>query len=174
MDFDTGRRRFLELAGTGTAFSLAGCSALDGDAASQTTTDPGTEAPGEDRRVTVAVRADQEKLQERQQEIASELRSGNITRSEAQQQFRTAQQDLLANAASSFTEHVESTATLTVVDAAESVGAFLVEAPASTLIDTLSVDAVSSLLPEATFEVAKEQARQRGTGTATGTSTTSN
>ena len=98
MDFDTGRRRFLELAGTGTALSLAGCSALQDDAAPQTTAETATTAGSEGgtRRVTVALQADQQALQRRQQEISSELRAGNLTRSEAQQQYQATQQELLS------------------------------------------------------------------------------
>lgn len=165
MDFDTGRRRFLELAGTGTALSLAGCSALQNDDAPQTTAETGTETSsasgGERREATVALRADQEKLQQRQQEISSELRSGNITRSEAQQQFQAAQQELLSNAVTSFTERVESNEALTVVDSVDQFGVFLVEGPAGGILDTLSFDSVNALLSAATFQQAKQQAQQQ-------------
>jgi carbohydrate-selective porin OprB len=193
MDFDTGRRRFLELAGTGTALSLAGCSALQNDAASQTTAETGTEtasASGSERReVTVALRADQEELQQRQQEISSELRAGNITRTEAQQQYQAAQQELLSGAVTSFTERVESNDALTVVDRIDQFGVFLIEGPAAGLLDTLSFGAVNALLSAATFQQAKQQAQQQqqqqqaqqvqetnttSTATSTSTSTPSN
>lgn len=170
MDFDTGRRRFLELAGTGTALSLAGCSALQGETASQTTAS-GTEAAaasGETQRVTVALRADQEALQQRQQEISSELRSGNISRTEAQQQFQTAQQELLSNAAASFTDRVESTEGLAVVDHVEQFGVFLVEGPAASVLDTLSFGSVNALLAASRFQQARQQATGTGTGTPSG------
>ncbi len=175
MDFDTGRRRFLELAGTGTAFSLAGCSALQDDAASQAQT-TGTEsgdAPssGASRQATVALRADQQALQERQQEISSELRSGNISRSQAQQQYQTAQQELLSDAVTSFEERVESTESLSVVDSVERFGVFLVEGPAATILDTLSFDPVNALLSAATFQQAKQQAQRAQQGPQTGTAT---
>lgn len=165
MDFDTGRRRFLELAGTGTALSLAGCSALQNDAASQTTAETGTEtvsgSGGERREVTVALRADQQKLQQRQQEISSELRSGNISRTEAQQQFQAAQQELLSNAVSSFTARVESNEALTIVDSVDQFGVFLIEGPAAGLLDTLSFGAVNALLSASTFQQAKQQAQRQ-------------
>ncbi|WP_216824741.1 hypothetical protein [Salinigranum rubrum] len=185
MDFDTGRRRFLELAGTGTAFSLAGCSALQDDAApqAQTTESETGDAPssGASRQATVALRADQQALQQRQQEISSELRSGNISRSEAQQQYQTAQQELLSDAVTSFRERAESTESLSIVDSVEQFGVFLVEGPAATILDTLSFDAVNALLSAATFEQARQQAQQSqqgqqteaATGGGDGTNTTS-
>jgi hypothetical protein len=173
-DFDTGRRRFLELAGTGTAFSLAGCSALQDDASSQaqTTTGAGAESGGAStgdasRRATVAIRADQQALQRRQQEISAELRAGNISRAEAQQQFQTAQRELLAEEVTAFEERAGSTEALAVVGSVEQFGVFLVEGPATTVLDTLSFDPVNALLPAATFEEAKQRAKQQQqTGTA--------
>jgi hypothetical protein len=168
-EFDTGRRRFLELAGTGTAFSLAGCSALQDDASSQaqTTTEAGSESGGAStagdasRRATVAIRADQQALQRRQQEISAELRAGNISRSEAQQQFQTAQRELLAEEVTAFQDRADSTETLAVVDSVEQFGVFLVEGPATTVLDTLSFDPVNALLPTATFQEAERRAQQQ-------------
>jgi hypothetical protein len=167
-EFDTGRRRFLELAGTGTAFSLAGCSALQDDASSQaqTTTGAGSESGGAStggasRRATVAIRADQQALQRRQQEISAELRAGNISRAEAQQQFQTAQRELLAEEVAAFQDRADSTETLAVVGSVEQFGVFLVEGPATTVLDTLSFDPVNALLPTATFQEAERRAQQQ-------------
>ncbi|WP_136590454.1 hypothetical protein [Salinigranum halophilum] len=163
MDFDTGRRRFLELAGTGTALSLAGCSALQDDAAPQTTAETATTAGSEGgtRRVTVALQADQQALQRRQQEISSELRAGNLTRSEAQQQYQATQQELLSNAVASFTDRVESTASLSVVDSVDQFGVFLVEGSATAVLDTLSFGSVNALLAAETFQQARQQAQRQ-------------
>jgi hypothetical protein len=165
MDFETDRRRFLELAGTGTALSLAGCSALQNDAASQTTT--GTDGSGDgSRRVAVTVEPDQQKLQERRQEIQSKLSSGNVSRSEAQQEYQTAQQELLTQAVDSLRQRADSTSDLRVVGAVERFGIVLIAGAPTSLIDSLSFETVNALLPQETFQQAKSQAQQ---GTATGT-----
>lgn len=172
MDFETDRRRFLELAGTGTALSLAGCSALQNDAASQTTTTGTGEGGDGSRRVAVTVQPDQQKLQKRRQEIQSELSSGNVSRSEAQQQYQTAQQNLLTEAVESFRQRADSTENLRVVGAVEQFGIVLVAGAPTSLIDSLSFDVVNALLPQETFQQAKSQAQQQNaTGTANESST---
>lgn len=171
MDFETDRRRFLELAGTGTALSLAGCSALQNDAASQTTTTGTGEGGDGSRRVAVTVQPDQQKLQKRRREIQSELSSGNVSRSEAQQQYQTAQQNLLTEAVESFRQRADSTENLRVVGAVEQFGIVLVAGAPTALIDSLSFDVVNALLPQKTFQQAKSQVQQQNaTGTANETS----
>ncbi|ELZ31300.1 hypothetical protein C474_08342 [Halogeometricum pallidum JCM 14848] len=170
MEFETDRRRFLELAGTGTALSLAGCSALQDDAASQTTTTgagESSESSEGSRRVAVTLQPDQQKLQQRQQEIQSELSSGNVSRSEAQQQYQTAQRELLTQAVESFRQRADSTSNLKAVGAVERFGIVLVAGSPAALIDSLSLSMVNALLPQKTFQRAKSQAQQ-GTGTGTG------
>lgn len=178
MELDTDRRRLLELAGTGTALSLAGCSALQGDAGNGTetrdTTENSTDTTAEgtsdgEEKVAVAVQANQQELQQRQQEVRSELESGNISRSEAQQQVQSAQVELRSEAVTSFTQRVSSNSGLTVDDSVDQLGILLISGSATALIDTLSFDEVNGLLPRETFQQAKAQAQQQ-----TGTSTSSN
>lgn len=158
MEFDTGRRRFLELAGTGTAISLAGCSAVQDSLA------PGSEEPSDgETAVATAVSVDQQKMQQRQQEIRSELESGNITRKEAQKRFQTVQTKLRKEAVASFTKQVKSDSELTVRDSVDQFGVVLVAGPATGLIDLLSVADVQGLFPKATFQRAKQQAGKPST-----------
>jgi hypothetical protein len=167
MEFHANRRRFLELAGPTTAAALAGCSALTGsDAESQST--PTTDAPAETRRVGLSVEPDQQALQQRQSEIQSELQSGNLTRAQAQQQFREAQTELLGEAMASFRERARERSALTVEDSVQQFGVLLVAGPPVALIDTLSIEGVVGLLPRATFEEAQSRAQ-----TATTTETVS-
>lgn len=149
---ETGRRRFLELAGTGTAFSLAGCSDLrshGGEGAGSSEEGPAT--------VTVAVQPDQAALQQRRAEIRSKLQSGNMTRTEAQQAFQQAQTELRKEAMSAFRQRVKETSTLAIEDSVSELGAFLVTGSAAALIGTLSAKEVSAILPEAAFERARSQ-----------------
>lgn len=76
MDSETRRRRFLQLAGLGSALSLAGCQALqnDGGSAGQTTATTGGTVT-----VTVAVQPDRDTLEQQRQEIRSEMQAGNIS-----------------------------------------------------------------------------------------------
>lgn len=156
MEFDTGRRRFLELAGTGTALSLAGCSAVQDSVA------PGSEEPSDgEKAVAIAVSVDQQKMQQRQQEIRSEFDSGNITRKEAQERYQTVQTELRKKAVASFTEQVKSDSELTIKDSVDQFGVVLVTGPATGLIDLLSETDVQGLFPKATFQRAKQQAGQQ-------------
>ena len=149
MELDTGRRRFLEIAGTGAALSLVGCNAQQTDGETTGTTGSGAT-------VTVAVQPDQEQLQQREDEIRSQLESGNISQTEAQEQFRTAQSELRSAAVSSFEEQAAESG-LTIEDSIEQFSVLLVSGPATALIDALSFEMVNGLLPAETFQQAKDQ-----------------
>ena len=175
MEFDSERRRFLELTGTGTALSLAGCSALQNQGATETNTTEGTSGENQRQRVAVSIPADQQQLQQRQQEIQSKISSGNISRSEAQKRYRTAQQELRSNAVSSFRERASSMSNLTIVDSIAQFGIVLVAGTPTALIKSLSFDLVNALLPANVFQQAKTQfqQQQQQNSTATTTSTAS-
>lgn len=160
MEFESTRRRFMQLAGTGATVSLAGCNALQGigsDGADSSSTVQTTEA--DDATVTVGIEPDQQQLQEVQQEIQSELQAGNITQAEAQEQYRTAQSDLIADAIENFEQRANSDFDLTIDDAVRDVGALLVSGPPADLVGTLSFDGVTGLFPVATFERVKSQSQ---------------
>lgn len=171
MEFDSGRRRFLELATAGTALSLAGCSALEDQATTETDSPATGEATeeGQRRRVAVSTPADQQQLQQRQREIQANVSSGNISRSEAQQRYQTAQQELRSTAVESFEERVSSTSNLTVVDSLEQFGVLLVSGTPTALIETLSLASVNALLPADTFQRAKTRVEQRRNASSTST-----
>ena len=174
MEFDSGRRRFLELTGTGTVLSLAGCSALQNQENGGTTADSGA-SDGDRQRVAVSTPADQQKLRQRQQKIQSELSSGNISRSEAQKQYQTAQQELRSSAISSFRERAKSMQNLKVVDSIPQFGVLLVAGTPAALIQTLSFEPVNALLPKSTFQQAKTQLqKQQQQQNSSSTSTASN
>jgi len=114
--------------------------------------------------VTVSVEPDQEQLRERQQEIQSELQAGNLTQSEAQAEYRTAQESLIEEAISTFEERATSDLGLTIDDSVSEAGALLITGPPAGLIDTLSVESVTGLFPQATFERIRSQARTETPG----------
>ena len=167
MEFESTRRRFMQLAGTSATVSLAGCNALQGGDSDGTETGTGPQSQSTDAdpaTVTVGVEPDQEQLQERQQEIQSELQSGNLTQSEAQAEYRTAQENLAEDAINSFEERATSDLGLTVDDSVSEAGALLVTGPPAGLIDTLSIEGVTGLFPQATFEQIRSQVRTETPG----------
>ena len=167
MEFESTRRRFMQLAGTGATVSLAGCNALQGgdsDGANTGTGPQSQSAGGEPATVTVGVEPDQTQLRERQQEIQSELQAGNLTQSEAQAEYRTAQESLIEDAINSFEERATSDLGLTVDDSISQAGALLVTGPPAGLIDTLSVDSVTGLFPQTAFEEIRSQVRTETPG----------
>ena len=160
MDDLTGRRRFLQLAGTGTALSFAGCNALQSDDGS-----PGEDTGGDgSETVTVPVQGDQEELQSRQMELQQQLQSGELSQAEARQESQRIQQELLTSAIESFQGHVDEESGLTVEDSIDQFGVFLVSGDASSLLGVLSYEEVVGLFPEDTFEQAQQA--QGGQGTA--------
>ncbi|RXK49371.1 hypothetical protein [Halorientalis pallida] len=164
MSPNTNRRRFIKLAGTGTALSLAGCNALQSDG---TPTD-GTATADDDGQAsgsaTVALQIQlgqeaQRQLQQQQIQIQSQVQSGDLSRSEAQSQIRSTQEELYGEAIASFESGVADDSNLTVEDSVEAFGVLLVSGTPEALIDTLSMESVGSLYAESTFEQAKAQAQ---------------
>ena len=156
MEITTPRRRFLKVAGTGTALSLAGCNALQ----NQSDGDGGGGDGGGDGSptVTLAVEPDREALQQRQQGIRDQLQSNEIGRREAQQQLQQAQTELLNNATDAFETRAEGESGITVDDSVTDVGVFLVSGDPAPLVGLLSAEEVAALLPESSFADAQAQA----------------
>lgn len=158
---DTDRRRFLQLAGTGTALSMAGCSAIseqmggDGGAAESAT-------------VTIGVQPDEESMRELQSEIQSQVESGELSRMEAQTEFREGQTELTADAVDTFRNRTGNVS-VSVDDTVEQFGVVLVSGAPADLIGTLSFDEVSGLFPASVFEEARTQSEGGAAGTTTAT-----
>jgi len=171
MDIDTNRRRFLELAGTGTALSIAGCNALDSTETTASTTntdstatDDGAADDGEgntDRTAALQVQPDQEELKTQQEQVSSKLQSGELSRREAQQEMQSIRQTLLADARASFEGRLEDESSLGIDDSLDQFGVYLVSGSAGTLIDSLSYSEVGSMFARETFEEAKSQTQQQ-------------
>jgi hypothetical protein len=161
---DTGRRRFLQLAGTGTAASMAGCSALsnhNGGGAG------GDDAESESATVTLAVQPDQQSLQELQSEIQSQVQSGELDRMQAQREFQQRRAELTRDAVDTFRNRTGNVS-VSVDDTVAQFGVMRVSGEPAALIETLSFEEVSGLFPASAFEQAQAQA---GTSTASGTGT---
>jgi carbon monoxide dehydrogenase subunit G len=173
MPTNTNRRRFIQLAGTGTALSIAGCNALqsDGTPTDGAATDDGSggEVSG-NATVTLQLQLGQEaqqQLQRQQLQIQSQIRSGELSQSEGQSQIRETQAELYGDAIDSFQSEIDGNANLTVEDSVESFGVLLVSGTPEALIGALNRDSVGSLYGESTFEQARAQAQQ-GTQTPSG------
>ncbi|MFW6384880.1 MAG: hypothetical protein ACOCY7_01955 [Halodesulfurarchaeum sp.] len=159
MDFTTNRRRFLQLTGTGAAFSLAGCNSLQNPQQQETTT--ASEGTG-DATVTLALEIDQEVLQEEQVELQQQMQNGTINETEAQERLQNLQTELIGDAMSSFQEQVRDDSSLSIDDTAEELGIVLISGTPSALIGTLSNEEARGLFPEATFEEAQAQSQSGG------------
>lgn len=149
MALDAGRRRFLQLAGTGTALSIAGCNALQSRSGGD----------GESSNVGLVVtpgREAQQQLRRRQLQVQSQVRSGEMDRREAQAEIRTAREEAYSEPVEAFTGRAEA-GPLTVEDSVESQGLFLVSGPADALVEALGHDEVAALIPESDFEQATTQ-----------------
>ncbi|WP_138005369.1 hypothetical protein [Halalkalirubrum salinum] len=167
-----GRRRFLELAGTGAALSIAGCLGDDGTdtdpAAVENDSDTTTEQTDDDETggedsiveegmVTVALQADQEALAEAQESIQAELEDEEISQQEAQVQLQETEQELLEEAGSAFESNIDELDGLSIVDTTPAIGAVLVDGEAESMIETLSFTEVSALLSGETYAEIREQ-----------------
>jgi hypothetical protein len=164
---DTGRRRFLQLAGTGTAASLAGCSALsnhDGGEGGGGSGGGNGNGNGETATVTLAVQPDQQSLQELQSEIQTRVQSGELDPQQAQAEFRSRRMELTRDAVDTFRNRTGNVS-VSVDDTVAQFGVLLVSGDPAALIETLSFAEVSGLFSASTFEQAQAQA---GTSTASG------
>jgi hypothetical protein len=151
---DTGRRQFLQLAGTGTAASLAGCSALSNH---QGDGGEGGGEGGEPATVALAVQPDQQSLQELQAEIQSQVQSGELDPQQAQAQFQRRRTELTRGAVDTFRNRTGNVS-VSVDNSVARFGVLLVSGDPAALIETLAFEEVSGLFPASTFEQAQAQA----------------
>lgn len=179
MDIFPNRRDFLQLSGTAATLSLAGCNALQDDgqstpsstsgnknkdttgseSASQQSTTVTTQATqGENPTVTLIVEIDQEALQQKQQQLQSAVRNGSVNRTQAQQQYRAFQTDLITSAVQSFRQRVQDINAITIEDTVDQFGAILISGTPAALIKTVSYEEVRSLSAQTTFAQTKAQA----------------
>ena len=144
------RRRLLELTGVGTGVAVAGCMGqLDGG--------------GDGRQVTVSLLPDQETLQASEQELQEELLAGNISQTEARQQYQAAQQEALAEAVDT-AEDVLPAEDLTIEDRIEGQGLLLISGSDADVLDSLETDVVQAIAAGNFFEqaqAAREQQQQQ-------------
>lgn len=148
------RRTFLAAAAAGTAASVAGCSGSGEETDTtptelQTTEVPTTAEPS--AQVMAAVRPDRSEIRAVEEELKARVRNGSINRSQAQQEYRQRQTELLAESAESLRQRVADSE-LTIDDEKPDSGAFLVSGPSAALVDLLTADEVDALLSAAEFE----------------------
>jgi hypothetical protein len=166
MEFESTRRRFIEIAGVGAAGSIAGCNALQGESDGESegasgsqnrsntaNSESGDETPTvEIVEVMAQVRLDAEALAEKEQEIAAEIESGNITREEAQQRFQEIRAEEYANRIDSIKQSgALSEMGIEIKDSTEARGALLVAGSASALINALSMDSIDGVFSKERF-----------------------
>ncbi|WP_144050418.1 hypothetical protein [Halorubrum persicum] len=147
-----GRRSFLAMTGTSASVALAGCSGPTTQ--SQTEGDEGTTADGDEgaapegeATLTVQVQGDQEALSSFQEELQTELENGNITRTEAQEELQSRQEELITNATTTFEDSVENADAVTIDNAAPEDGLLRLTAPATTFVNGLEDGDLAAVLP---------------------------
>jgi hypothetical protein len=153
---DTDRRRFLQLAGTGTALSMAGCSALSNHNA-DADGGGGGDGAAEMATVTLGVQPDEQSMQELQSEIRSQMESGELGRMEAQREFRSRRIELTRDAVARFRNRTGNIS-VTVDDTVGEFGVMLVTGDPAALLDSLQFAEVNGLFPASVFEEARTQA----------------
>lgn len=166
MKFESTRRRFIEIAGVGAGGSIAGCNALQGgsdgesegasdaqNGSNTASSESGDETSTvETVEVMAQVRLDAEAVAEKEQEVAAEFESGNITQQEAQQRF----QDIRAEEYADRIESIKQSGVLSemgieIKDSTEARGALLVAGSASALVNALSIDSIDGIFSRERF-----------------------
>lgn len=145
------RRRFIQIAGTGAAASLAGCAQLDSLMQS--------DGDSSDA-VTVAVSPDREEMQAVSEEIQSEVENDNLSRQEAQQRMASEQQNLTEAAATEFEESADGS-DISIEDAETQYGLFRVTGSDEAIMDALRNGEVSGIYPGDQYDAFLQQQQQR-------------
>ncbi|SDJ50392.1 hypothetical protein SAMN05216226_104124 [Halovenus aranensis] len=153
----TKRRRLIQTAGAGGAALLAGCSGIldsqDGsDSEDGTDGDDGSDGDsgiesgdGDTREVGMVAEPDQQALSALQQE----LQSGNLTQQEAVQQ----QQEIIAKSIEDLKTVLSAETSIEVTEELPQLGALRVDGDPYELVDAMTADRVSALVPAGSLDV---------------------
>lgn len=162
----TKRRRLLQTAGTGGAALLAGCSGIfdsqdsDGDDGDDGTDgDDGEDGgdsdesgiqtgEGDTREVGMVAEPDQQALSDLQQEV----QSGNVSQEEAIQQ----QQEIIAQSIEDLTGLLDAETSIEVSEELPQLGAIRVSGDPYELVDAMTADRVSALVPTGALDVQQQ------------------
>lgn len=158
MDLHTNRRRFLQLAGTSAALSLAGCSAPTPDGTLADSDGNGAQIAT----VTVALEIDQEALQTAREDLVAKVQNGTLNQTEAQEELYATEAELLSDAAATFEERAGNSETLTIEETASEIGVLLVSGTPAQLIESIGHPEVRGLFSAETFEQALAQQQASG------------
>jgi len=161
---NTPRRNVLAAAVTGSTFGLAGCGDLNepGDSTTEETDDEESEADDDsEARATIALDV-QEEIQEAQEEIGTRVQEENLSREDAQAEFRDTQIEIISAAIDELRTYVADVEGLTVENANEQAAAVLVSGPAAAVLGTLDSDPVNALLSASDFPAPREDGQPNG------------
>lgn len=147
---DASRRQVLGATVTGTALSLAGCSALDDD-------DAAPDMNGSEGTATIVVDIEA-RIAEREAEIRQQVEDDELSEEEAQAELQASQVEAIENAIEAVESHAADTDRLNVVTTNSQAGALLVDGDPAAIIETLDSADVAALVSAAQFEQLQEQA----------------
>ncbi|MDB2249812.1 hypothetical protein [Halorubrum ezzemoulense] len=160
----TPRRNVLAAAVTGSTLGLAGCGNLAGSDGNITEQTDGEEGGTEDdNRASATIALDvQEEIQQAQEEIGTRVQEENLSRENAQAEFRDAQIEIISAAIEDVRTYAADTEGLAVQNTNEQLGAVLVSGPAAAVLGTLDTDPVNSLLSASDFPAPQEDGQPNG------------
>ncbi|MFY4815203.1 hypothetical protein ACOJIV_21270 [Haloarcula sp. AONF1] len=160
----TPRRNVLAAAVTGSTLGLAGCGDLagsDGNATEQTDDEEGGTEGDNEASATIALDV-QEEIQEAQEEIGTRVQEENLSREDAQGEFRDAQIEIISAAIEDVRTYAADIEGLSVENTNEQSGAVLVRGPAAAVLGTLDTDPVNALLSASDFPTPQEDGQPNG------------
>ena len=146
MDDALSRRRLVQLGGTGTALTLAGCQSMPG----VFDQDDGT--PDGAPTVAIAPPIDQEELMMVQQEAMQQAEEDDLSEEEAMAEAQEAQAELIEGYLDDLEARVDETDGIAVAETSTQLGLALVDGDAEALIGALEYDEVSGIISAEQFQ----------------------
>jgi hypothetical protein len=161
MKQNPGRRSFLAATGASATAALAGCS--NQNAPSQTDGEDTEETPDAEATLTIQIQGDRDELTSFQEELQEDVENGNITSTEAQQEFQNKQDELIEEAANAFEKTTADDDAVSIEDSSPEYGMLRITAPATTFVDGLEEGELAAVLPAGYYDqyIQQQQLQER-------------
>ena len=151
MDQNPGRRSFLAATGASATVALAGCSNQNSPSQTDGDEDP-QETPDTEATLTIQIQGDRDELTRFQEELQEDVENGNITSTEAQQEFQNKQDELIEEATSAFEDTAADDDAVSIEDSSPEYGMLRITAPASTFVNGLEDGELAAVLPAGYYD----------------------
>ena len=161
MKQNPGRRSFLAATGASATAALAGCS--NQNAPSQTGDEDAEETLDAEATLTIQIQGDRDELTRFQEELQKDVENGNITSTEAQQEFQNKQDELIEEATSAFEDTAADDDAVSIEDSSPEFGMLRITAPATTFVNGLEDGELAAVLPAGYYnQFIQQQQLQEG------------